>query len=308
MLTKEQIKAMEEELQTAFAAENIFAHPELRYAVAKKMQVVIEKGYIKKDLESLLCVTDDFKLGETPQWVTPKGATSAVLAEGATVIISPPENTTVDGTPQLNTSTPSMQVDQLRAGRYGDVKTQQRNGRDALLWRKNKDIWDLVKDSVTAGDGYGEAASTSTSAIKTALDKIVDYVGDTCPDEGVAIIGRRSIVSKISDFNTNAATLDIFPEEIKREYMNKGVLSVYRGLPVIAISKMRDSNGTLAISNSDILVIGKNAVRFGRIKYIEMIEWINPEVAGGGQWNVKFEEKYALGVPDTSYNGRLHLT
>lgn len=306
-MTQEERKQIESLVAEAFSPENIFTNPEKRLAIAKKIQVYVEKDYIDRDLESLVCDVDNFKVGDTPQWVKRKGAKADYAAKGSTVVATPPENVTVDATPELAVSAPSVLVDQLRSGRYGSIVNFQRDAVDALLGKKNVKIWETTRDAVTAGStNYASASSTSTSAIKTALDDMIDYTADACPRGAVAILGRTKVINVINDFNTTSQT--VFSDVALEEMRKKGIVTVYRGVPVIQLRKWVDVDDNALINTSDILVVGGGAVKLGRTKALEMNEWVDNSIAGGGLWTVKFEEEYGLAVYDANWLARINLT
>lgn len=272
-----------------------------RLAVAKLIQTYVTKDYVDKDLASLLCDIDtSYKPGDIPQYVKRAGAKAYTIALGGDVILTPPSNTTVNAVPKIEVAGVTTTKDQLRSGKYGTIMDFQRDAADALLWKKNQYLWAAITAAVTGGDNYTTADKTSASALESALQDMILYCQDSAPQGAIGIVGRATAVGLITKFTT-------FSNETKDEIRMKGVLGYYGGLPVIQLKKMKDNVDTLAISNSDILIVGKGALKNPVLKSIEVREDVDALKAGGGQWSIVTEEQYDVLVYDSSYISRVAL-
>lgn len=296
-------EAITREMMEAFAAEMSgidWLNPGDRRAVALKILEYVVEDIIRQDLESLLVSSYDFKLGESPQWITRKGLKAYVHEPGS---ISPRSTITQKvltiSTEQVSVH-PEFELNQLRAGRYGSLMDIKDAAVSELLGRKYSIIWSTIIGSITSSDTnyatYATGASAATK--KTAIDTAIDYVNDTATGGAKAIVGRYSTLGWLIG-------VEGWSEITKHSLETTEGLGSYRGIPLVRLNQYTDGYGNKLITDNELLVVGTGSTKLGRNQGLEVLDAINVD---DKMWHMRIDEQYGVVVHYPERNYRIHIT
>jgi hypothetical protein len=275
-----------------------------RLAVADTIVRQISDEMDKNDLVRMFADVIRFKLGQTMQFQTRKGAKAYVKAPGAVT----PKSTIVIKTLTIDAEEVGagleFELDQLKSGRYGNVNEIKNHAKEALLSRKYKQIWDTLRGSVGASDAnYFSTGSTTGAAVKLGiLNDAIDYVEDQIG--GVrAIVGRRTDLSFLLRFG---GSTDIsWSEKAKDRIIGTGKMPFYRGYPLILLNNWKNDYYVDQIASGDIMVVNANTVKVGVQRNLDVLEELE---AAARMWSIYWTELYGTAVFFPERNAKFTLT
>jgi len=121
--------------------------------------------------------------------------------------------------------------DLLKSGKFGNFQRQISKAKNQFVAAANMLMWKALLD--------GKSADASGDLTVTALKTGIDAVEDNSQTGGKAIIGRKTALSKLSNF-LSSATYGIgaaIPDNIKSEAWNKMHITNLGGYPMLGVSK-----------------------------------------------------------------------
>ena len=294
-LTQQDIAAFAEEMRQVN-----WNDPEERRAIALKILKYVKEDVQREDLESMLVETTNFNIGETPQWVSRKGIKAYVHEPGSYAPRSTVTQKVLTITTEQVSVHPEMELNQLRAGRYGTIADLRQMCVDELLGRKYSIIWSTIIGSIAATDSnYATFASGAAASTKlTALDAAINYVDDASPGGVKAIIGRSTALGWIT-------TTSLWSEDTKRQIEVTGNMGQYRGIPIVKLHQYTDGYGNRWITEDEILVVGTGSTKLGRNQDLEVLDDLNID---DKMWHLRMDEQYGVTVHYPAYNYRLAIS
>lgn len=232
-----------------------------RKALATKIVEMVRKDVYNQDLVRYIADVRSFNPGEEIQFGVVKGLTAHTIEPGA---YAPRSFITkdVETLPKHRvTISLSLDLEQLRSGRYGTIADFRRLAAEKLLGKRNALLWTTLYGAITSSstDGnYGTFASTDTTATKrSAINSALEYVDDNTNEGAQGIIGRYGSLSFLEDITTNYG--DATLEQIQRG----GYVPIYRGRPVLRLKSFKNEFNNEQISASHIMIPGRGTVKFG---------------------------------------------
>lgn len=257
------MSANKDELASQFAEEMVDAlqTEEGRHAVAEKIVKYVSDSVEQRDLAALLLPKETIPVGTTAEYALP-GKLRVYWHEPGSYAPRTQMAQRVFTVPSWMLSAhPEYEISQLEAGRYGTVQDQVKAAREALLGAINARVFNTVSGSIATTDrNYSASVANLT---KTALDNGINWVEDQVGG-AVAIVGRRNLLNRMLDFNTNSSSteLGIFDDATKNTIMKTGNIPTYRGVPLIGLKQWRDGFGQLTIPQDTVLVIGQDVGKY----------------------------------------------
>lgn len=138
----------------------------------------------------------------------------------------------------------------------------------------NRRMFNLLQMAVPSTSPYYVNATGGLT--KAVLDTAVREVSDAVvPNNGtmppVTILGRATMIDKISDVVTDAAAL--FDPEATAEIRRMGRLGVYRGANVVRINNYTDENDQSYIPDNELWVFGGTVGLFAKYGGMQTKSW-----------------------------------
>lgn len=126
---------------------------------------------------------------------------------------------------------------------------------DAIVHHKIKMAWKVLKDAVPTTDAT-YSTDTSGDLIYSDLDTEIKDLDDKY--EIGLILGRRSFLFPIVTF-TGYDNSSGYPEEVKRELHQRGMLDRYRGIPILGLREHKNElTGKVACDAGNIFILAAN--------------------------------------------------
>lgn len=138
----------------------------------------------------------------------------------------------------------------------------------------NRRMFNLLQAAIPSSSPYYVDATTGLTKenLDTALREVADAVQ---PNNGtmppITILGRATMIDKISDVVTDAAAL--FDPEATAEIRRRGRLGVYRGANVVRISNYTDENDNSYIPDNELWVFGGTVGVFAKYGGMQTKSW-----------------------------------
>lgn len=138
----------------------------------------------------------------------------------------------------------------------------------------NRRMFQMLQTAIPSTSPYYVNAATGLT--KEILDTAVREVNDTIQPVGgvqppVTILGRATMIDKISEVVTDAAAL--FDPEATAEIRRRGRLGVYRGANVVRIQNYTDENDVSFIPDNELWVFGGTVGVFARYGGMKTKRW-----------------------------------
>ena len=167
----------------------------------------------------------------------------------------------------------SEHTDKLRANFAETMESIVNLGEMRLEAEVNRRIFSLLGEAVPSGSP--EYVSTG-GLTKPELDAAIREVRDAIKPNGmgpvpVTIIGRASMVDKISDVVTDAAAL--FDPSATEEIRSRGRLGVYRGANIVQVINYTDEDGASYIPANELWVFGGTVGKFALYGGMQVKSW-----------------------------------
>lgn len=164
--------------------------------------------------------------------------------------------------------------DKLRAGYAETIEELADLALQRLDAEVNRRMLNLLQAAIPSSSPYYVNASTGLT--KDILDTAVREVNDVVtPNNGtmppVTILGRATMIDKISDVVTDAAAL--FDPEATAEIRRRGRLGVYRGANVVRIQNYTDENDNSYIPDNELWVFGGSVGLFAKYGGMQTKSW-----------------------------------
>lgn len=271
-----------------------------RMEIALTILFYVKEDVERQDMEDLLVEVHTFNIGETPNWNSQHGLKAHVHVPGSYAPRSTITQTTLTIDTEQVSVHPEFELNQLRAGRYGDMSEIQEMAVDELLGRKNAIIWSTIINSISASDdNYGTFASGASSAAKLAeLNTALSYVEDETRRKALSIVGRTKDLNWLMDTS-------LWTEPTAEQIEKQGILGNYRGVPIVRLSQYTDGYGNRWIQEGEILVVGSGSTKLGRNQDLEVLEGINID---DKMWHLRIDEQYGVVVHYPRKNYRIHIS
>lgn len=309
-------KPVSDEMKLAFATKMSsinFKNESERQAVAELILKDLKEEITRDDIMSALGVeVVEFAPGQTPQFITRKGLKAFLHAPGSFAPRSVVTNKVQTLYTERVSINPEIEITQLKSGRYGTVQDLKRDALDELMGRKYATIWTAAIESIPTTNTtqrWTVAATATSAAKKAALESGLDYVADQQGSEVVAIVGRRTALSWLGDYqayNIGTSVPGNGPSEQRKVMLDNQLYpETYKGIPVIMLNQYKDGYGVNYIQNSEIMILGRNTIKMGVDVPLDFQEGIDRDTL---MWNIHMYENYGVGVFFTERNARISLT
>lgn len=163
----------------------------------------------------------------------------------------------------------SEHTDKLRANFATSMEEMVTLGGQRMEAEVNRRIFTMLQDAVPNTSPYYVA---SAGLVKAEVDAAVRDVRDAIKPNGlgpvpVTIIGRASMVDKISDFNLG------FDPEAQEEIRLKGRLGTYKAANVVQVINYTDDDGLSYIPANELWVFGGTVGRFAMYGGLQVKSW-----------------------------------
>jgi len=278
-----------------------WTNPMERRAVAQIIVRQLKDEQANQDIVSRIADQVSFGEGDTIQFVTRKGGKAYVHSPGSAA----PRSTITNRVQTLEAENVSVnmefELDQLRTGRYGNMNEVRKWARQALLHRKYKTVWDVLRGSIATSDSnYSAIARSSNPAtLKYSLDQAIDHVEDQVGGENTAILARRNDLSWLLRWGEGSSVID-YSDTMKDKINKTGAVGQYRGVPIFLMNKWVDSYNVDVIASGDIMVVNSSTAKVGVVRGIEALDSLD---INSRMWNVAVSERYGVGVffPERNY-------
>lgn len=296
--TAEEQKSLSEEICKAFEG-----GPESRTALAKKITIELQNDIEQRDLSGLILDKEFIPVGTQAEW-TLKGKMRVYWHEpGSYAPRTSVFQRVFTLTTEMLSAHPEFEITQLRAGRYGTIADQASSAREAILGAINARVWNTLVGSI-ATSGVPNYAAAAGGVTKTVLDAAITYVNDQPGGGAKAIIGRRTVLDKILDFNISTYEVGAFDDATKRQIIQTGSLGQYRGVPIIGLPQWRDANGRATISSENIIVVGGGSGKFVVAQNLESMDDIDIDTL---VWHMHMWTKVGCAVFFPERNYRINI-
>lgn len=229
--------------------------PKERHAMAG---LITEQVFDTIRLEDLTAIIPNrvYAPNETPVFFKRGRLRVYYLEHGATALKTQQTRTEFTVTTRPLVGAPSYNYDQLKTGRYGDFAEQTRLINEEFAAAKNKLIFDTLTAAVTSANTYGGYFTQAGRLSKSTLDRAIDYVMGVSNNRVKAVIGLHKHMAGIIDFQDRSSYgIELWTEEQKRQFMQVGMIDMYRGAPIIALNQYIDGHGLITIPDDEILVL-----------------------------------------------------
>lgn len=155
--------------------------------------------------------------------------------------------------------------DKLRANYAETLEQLAELANQRLDAEVNRRMFNLLQYAIPSSSPYYVNATSGLT--KTILDTAVREVADQVkPNNGtmppITIVGRATMIDKISDVVTDAAAL--FDPEATAEIRRMGRLGVYRGANVVRLQNYTDENDNSYIPENELWVFGGTVGKFAK--------------------------------------------
>lgn len=163
----------------------------------------------------------------------------------------------------------SEHSDKLRANFAETMETMVNLGEARMDAEVNRRMFTLLQEAVPAGSpNY----VSTTGLAATELNHAISQVRDAIKPNGlgpvpVTVIGRASMVDKVSDFNLG------FDPEATEEIRAKGRLGVYRGANLVQVINYTDEDGMPYIPANELWVFGGTVGKFAMFGGMQVKSW-----------------------------------
>jgi hypothetical protein len=158
----------------------------------------------------------------------------------------------------------AVSVEELKAGvitlpELAEMASQ------AILYNKIKNAWDTLVAATSATANHTDVGTTLTQAtIDSTIRTYKDQWGDIA-----GVWGRSVLLDNVWAFSGVGSVAGGFPESMKEELYRQGLLTVYRGVPIMGIPDFSDEiTSTSAISATEAFIIASGKKKFNR--YVEV--------------------------------------
>lgn len=164
--------------------------------------------------------------------------------------------------------------DKLRANYAETLETLAELAQQRLDAEVNRRMFNMLQFAIPSSSPYYVNAAGGLT--KTVLDTALREVNDTIrPNNGsmppVTILGRATMIDKISDVVTDAAAL--FDPAATAEIRQQGRLGVYRGANVVRIQNYADENDQSYIPDNELWVFGGTVGVFAKYGGMQTKSW-----------------------------------
>jgi hypothetical protein len=225
------------------------------------------------------------------------------LEEGADALTTQQTQDDFTAVTRALVGAPSYNYDAFKEGRYDDMAEQTRLIQDEFKAKKTKLFFDSIVASIPSTTANGNYLRHTGKITKTALDKAIDYVAEKNVGGVRFVIALSKHLTPIMDFQDKGTfSLDIWTEELKRQFIQTGMISLYRGAPIVQLHQYIDGHGLLMIPDDEVLVIGADDDAFTFLEHgpFDTLEELN---ASNRSWLVNMMIKIGFYVfkPEKSY-------
>lgn len=163
----------------------------------------------------------------------------------------------------------SEHTDKLRANFATTMEDIVNLGEQRLEAEVNRRIFTLLQEAIPSASDYYVATG---GLVKAEVDAALREVRDAIKPNGVGpipvtIIGRASMVDRISDFALG------FDPEAFAEIRAKGRLGVYRGASVVQVINYTDEDGDAYIPANELWIFGGTVGKFAMYGGLQVKSW-----------------------------------
>lgn len=274
-----------------------------RKAVAQKIVQYVSNEVEQRDLSGLILDVVNVSLGQTYEWVY-RGKLQAYWHEPGSYAPRTAMTQKVFTIPtKMISANPEYEIGQLKAGRYGTMQDQIAAARDAIVGQINAMVFNTIVGSITSSkNNYAAVALTAANAtnvanFKTALDRAVRWVKDR-PGGARAIVARATTIDFIGDFSNS--NNNVWSPSMVEDYMKRGIVSSYKGVPIIPLQQYIDKYDKPTIPENEVLVVGYN---LGKVVIEEELQQMSDIDVNTLIWNVHMWKRIGAGLlfPDNAY-------
>jgi len=272
-----------------------------RQVFAEKILEEIKDRVDQEDISPLIAEVRTFPADAQAGFKYKRGLVAHVVEPGSYVPRSRPGQTVQLITPMTVAVAPEIELTRLDSGDFESTQELITMATDELKGKRTSLIWNALDSSIAAASGalgglnnsLAINSSDSVATKKAALDDALDTVADS-PSQARAIIGRQNTVSWIQEIADYA--------EVTKEQRDRGMLSIYRGVPIITLKNYIDRFDQSRITNDRFFVIGSDSIKVGFISGLRQLDGIDVDTA---TWHARIWEIYGILVLFPSRNVRI---
>ena len=270
-----QMSNKEAVLALASALKDFRKDVEVREALAAKILKFISDEVEQRDIASMLFDPEFVPLGTSAEYALKSRARVYWHEEGTYAPRTQIKQKVFTVPTSLLSFNLSYQLAEIETGRVGTIADNMQLGADEFVGAINARAYNTLLGSIpTTAKNYATSVAGLT---KSALDNAINYVEDISGGAKM-IIGRRNVLSKILDFNSSGtAELGHYSDKMKDQIMNTGLITNYRGLPVIGLQQYRDGYGNNTIPDDSVLVVGKNVGKYVTSEEMKSLQQVDAE-------------------------------
>lgn len=292
-------QAKQRELKAAMAEIN-WRDATQRQALAETIVRLVYEQIQMEDLTSLMADVEYFELKDTMQFAVTKGIKAFVHEPGSYAPKSVLVKKVLTLYEKMTSINPTINLIELDSGRYGSIADIKRDAKDEILGARYSAIWNTLTGSIAASAAnYATFAYNATAATKkAALDTGLRYLYDIGA-RPKAIVGRFSQTEWIADITTYS--------EKTKEKVDEGILTYYRGIPVVYLQQYLDGYGQVRIGADNMMIVSEGTVKVGVKFDIDRYVMENIDV-NTYDWNMHAAEMSGVGVVNGEKNYRFAIS
>lgn len=188
----------------------------------------------------------------------------------------------------------SYPIEELAAG-ITTVSELSQQAANAILFHKVKTVWDTLKAACPTGGDY----CTDVGLVmvdQASLDTALSTFGDRYEIAG--IFGRRAFLDGMFVYSGNDRSTG-YPDSVKEDLINRGLLMFYRGAPILAMREIPDElYGASAMDAANAFIVAKDN-SFNRYVEVTPLRSSNEVIKSDNTFHMyfDFEDGYAIWEP-----------
>lgn len=278
--------------------------PNERRGIAETIVKEIREDIEMDDMISALGVdVQYFEEGQTVQFRTKAGLKAYVHEPGSYAPRSQLTTYVLTLQTELVSVHPEVEIGQMR--RYGTLEDIRAEAREEMLGHQYATLWNTMYGSIASTDSnyWVAAAGSAANVTKAAVDSGFNYVADQPGSTITAIVGRRGAFGWLQDPVAWGSTYG--PSEKTKEVLDfQPFQAQYRGVPVIMLNQYLDGYGINRIANDNIMILGKDTIKMGVDRPLDVKENIN---VNNLMWHLHMYMKYGAAVLYPERNARIYV-
>lgn len=262
MAKPNEVRAMQEEFAKLMNDIN-WRSDESREVFAGRVLDLVKDRVDEQEFSDLVADTKVFPANEEPGFKYKKGLVAYVLHPGSYAPRSMITQRVVPLVPDLVAVHPEIELSRLKSGDFESVQEIVDAAKEELIGRRTGKIYSLLNASFTNG-GANDTTwdQDDADSLKKAVDAGLRYVN--ARGRAKAIFGHTEAVGVIADFGKYS--------ELTKEQIDKGVLAMYRGIPIVEAKNYVDSFNQARVGSDRFFIVGTGTVKVGWTQTLEEMD------------------------------------